>query len=85
MTAHIQGVDSLDGQVILLHSTYDTTVEAVRVLVPWLLEEGYQLVTVTELITLRFDDQVEPNRLYNFDYFRYQLPSLPAVQEAAVI
>ena len=85
VTAHIQGVDSLDGQVILLHSTYDTTVEAVRVLVPWLLEEGYQLVTVTELITLRFDDQVEPNRLYNFDYFRYQLPSLPAVQEAAVI
>ena len=85
VTAHIQGVDSLDGQVILLHSTYDTTVEAVRVLVPWLLEKGYQLVTVTELITLRFDDQVEPNRLYNFDYFRYQLPSFPAVQEAAVI
>lgn len=83
--AHIQGFDSLDGQVILLHSTYDTTVEAVRALVPWLLEEGYQLVTVTELITLRFGDQVEPNRLYNFDYFRYQLPPLPAAQEATGI
>lgn len=74
--SHIQSFDSLDGQVILLHSTYETTVEAVRDLVPWLLEEGYQLVTVTELITLRFHDQVEPNRLYNFDYFRYQLPAL---------
>lgn len=83
--AHIQGFDSLDGQVILLHSTYETTVEAVRTLVPWLLEEGYQLVTVTELITLRFGDQVEPNRLYNFDYFRYKLPALPAAQEATVI
>ena len=42
-------------------------------------------MTVTELITLRFGDQVEPNRLYNFDYFRYKLPALPEAQEATVI
>ncbi|WP_298034752.1 polysaccharide deacetylase family protein [uncultured Dysosmobacter sp.] len=74
--AHIQGFKDLDGQVILLHSTYESTVEAARVLVPWLEEQGYQLVTVSELITLRFQDTVDVNRLYNFDYFRFKVPPL---------
>ena len=51
---------------------------ATEVLVPWLLEQGYQLVTVSELIQLRFGDEVEPNRTYNYDYFRFQVPPLPA-------
>ena len=86
VVAHVKSYDDLDGQVILLHSIYGSTVEATRVLVPWLLEQGYQLVTVSELITLRFGDQVEPNRMYNYDYFRYQVPPLPkaADGEAAV-
>ena len=32
----------------------------------------------SELIQLRFGDQVEPNRTYNYDYFRFQVPPLPA-------
>ena len=68
----------LDGQVFLLHSSYESTVAATEVLVPWLLEQGYQLVTVSELIQLRFGDQVEPNRTYNYVYFRFQGPPLPA-------
>ena len=86
VVAHVKSYDDLDGQVILLHSIYGSTVEATRVLVPWLLEQGYQLVTVSELITLRFGDQVEPNHMYNYDYFRYQVPPLPkaADGEAAV-
>lgn len=79
----IQAEKSLDGQVILLHSIYDSTVEATRTLVPWLLEQGYQLVTVSELIENRFADQVEPNRVYNYDYFRTQLPPLPKETEPA--
>ena len=70
VVAHIQGAGDLDGQVILLHSPYESSVEAARTLVPWLQAQGYQLVTVSELITLRFGDTLEPNRLYNYDYFR---------------
>ena len=77
VTAYLQGMENLDGQVILLHSIYESTVEALETLVPWLQEQGYQLVTFSELIELRFSDQVEPGRLYNFDYFRGQLPPLP--------
>lgn len=39
-----------DGDIILLHDTRNITVNAVEVLVPWLIEEGYQLVTVSELM-----------------------------------
>ena len=74
----VENAGNLDGQVILLHSIYESTVAATEVLVPWLLEQGYQLVTVSELIQLRFGDQVEPNRTYNYDYFRFQVPPLPA-------
>lgn len=83
VVAHVQSFDDLDGQVILLHSIYESSVEATRALVPWLQEQGYQLVTISELITLRFGDQMEPNRLYNFDYFRFRLPPLPASETAA--
>ena len=74
----VENAGNLDGQVILLHSIYESTVAATEVLVPWLLEQGYQLVTVSELIQLRFGDEVEPNRTYNYDYFRFQVPPLPA-------
>ena len=83
VVSRIQAEKSLDGQVILLHSIYDSTVEATETLVPWLLEQGYQLVTVSELIQYRFADQVEPDRVYGYDYFRTQLPALPMETEPA--
>lgn len=84
VVSHIQNVGDLDGQVILLHSTYASTVEATQVLVPWLLEQGYQLVTVSELLTLRFRQEIETNRLYNFDFFRWQVPPLAEAPAADV-
>ena len=78
VVAGVENAGNLDGQVILLHSIYGSTVDATRILVPWLLEQGYQMVTVSELIQLRFGDEVEPNRTYNYDYFRFQVPPLPA-------
>lgn len=83
VVASVQNAGNLDGQVILLHSIYGSTVEATEVLVPWLLEQGYQLVTISELIQLRFGDQVEPNRSYNYDYFRFHVPPLPTTTEPA--
>lgn len=82
VAAHIQSFENLDGQVILLHSTYESTVEATRTLVPWLEEQGYHLVTVSELITHRFRDTLDVNRLYNFDYFRFQVPPLSASSDS---
>lgn len=42
-----------DGDVILLHELYQTSVEAVRILVPELIEQGYQLVTVEEMFAAK--------------------------------
>ena len=68
--ASVQGAGSLDGQVILMHSTYETSVEASAVLIPWLQEQGYQLVTVSELITQYYGDEVLPNGTYGYSYFK---------------
>lgn len=72
---HIQSFDNLDGQVILLHSIYGSTVEATRILVPWLLEQGYQLVTVSELLSYRFRQEIQTNHLYGYDFF-WNVPPL---------
>ena len=85
IVSSVQNFGNLDGQVILLHSIYDTTVEATRILVPWLLEQGYQLVTVSELLTLRFRQEVQTNHLYGYSLFRWQVPPLaetPVTPEA---
>ena len=39
-----------DGGIALMHNIYYSTAEAVEEIVPWLLEEGYQLVTLSQLI-----------------------------------
>ena len=51
----------------------------------WLLEQGYQLVTVSELLTLRFRQEVQTNHLYGYSLFRWQVPPLaetPVTPEA---
>lgn len=42
-----------DGDIILMHDIYDSTAEASEVLIPWLINQGYQLVTVSELMEYR--------------------------------
>ena len=39
-----------DGDIVLMHDLYPTTADAVKKLVPRLVKEGYQLVTVDELL-----------------------------------
>ncbi len=38
-----------DGDIVLMHDLYTSTADAVKKLVPRLVKEGYQLVTVDEL------------------------------------
>lgn len=47
--AEIRKYSNYDGRIILMHSIYDSTAEAVETIVPELMKKGYQLVTVSEL------------------------------------
>lgn len=49
----VTGSGNLDGKIILLHSIHDSTADATELLIPWLQSQGYQLVTVTELVTYK--------------------------------
>ena len=42
--------EAKDGAIILFHDRLPTTVTALETVIPWLREQGYALVTVTELI-----------------------------------
>jgi peptidoglycan/xylan/chitin deacetylase (PgdA/CDA1 family) len=53
-----------DGQIVLLHDLHSETVDAMKKAIPWLIEEGYQLVTVEELFYYR-DVEVKPGETYN--------------------
>lgn len=39
-----------DGDIILMHDIYGTTAEAVEKVVPWLQKQGYDILTVSELM-----------------------------------
>ena len=39
-----------DGDIILMHDIHPETAEAVKKIVPWLAEQGYDMLTVTELM-----------------------------------
>mgnify|MGYP004610101993 FL=1 len=38
-----------DGDIILMHDTYSATVNAVNIVIPKLIEQGYEIVSVSEL------------------------------------
>lgn len=38
-----------DGEIVLMHDIWSTTVESIKTIVPQLIDEGYQLVTIDEL------------------------------------
>ena len=42
-----------DGDIVLMHDIYPSTAQAVEWLLPELINQGYQLVTVSELITIK--------------------------------
>ncbi|MCM1133515.1 MAG: glycoside hydrolase family 11 protein [Ruminococcus flavefaciens] len=44
---------SLDGAIVLAHETYDTTAEAMEYLAPYLKDEGWQIVTVSEMFAVK--------------------------------
>jgi peptidoglycan/xylan/chitin deacetylase (PgdA/CDA1 family) len=55
--------DIKDGDIVLCHDVYESTAEAMRHLIPELISQGYQLVTVSELLLHKYGS-IEPGRLY---------------------
>lgn len=45
----IEKTENLDGKILIFHAIYDSTYEAMEELIPKLINDGYQLVTVSEL------------------------------------
>ncbi len=54
-----------NGEIILCHDLYPTTAAAVEKAIPDLIEKGYQLVTVSELLSFHKDGPV-PGKVYNW-------------------
>ena len=55
-----------DGAIILMHDIYDTTVDAVPVVIDELRKEGYDFVTVPELAKIRGVELEPGTTYYNF-------------------
>lgn len=66
---YVQSLEDLDGHILLMHSTYESTAQAVEVLVPWLMDQGYQLVTVSELFAYYYGELLQPDQFYGYTYF----------------
>ncbi len=62
----VKGAKNFDGEVVLMHSLYKATVDASTELVPYLLDKGYQLVTVQELLQYKYGHS--PDKVVNFGY-----------------
>lgn len=55
--------DTFDGAIILMHDIRVPTADACELAIPWLIEQGYQLVTVSELFEAR-GITLEPGQVY---------------------
>ena len=54
----------LDGQVVLMHENYDSTATAVEQLCPWLAQNGYAVVTVSEMFKFH-NKELKGAKVYN--------------------
>lgn len=54
-----------DGSIILMHDSYETTIEAVKEVLPKLYAMGYQVVTVSDLAALK-GVTIKNNQVYSY-------------------
>ncbi len=45
-----------DGSIVLMHDLYESTASATEEIVPWLIKNGYQIVTVSEMMAVKGND-----------------------------
>lgn len=53
-----------DGDIVLMHNIYPSTADAVERIVPYLVDKGYQLVTVAQLVQAKTGKPPEPGVQY---------------------
>lgn len=53
-----------DGNIILMHNIYESTATATEQILPWIVEQGYQLVTVSQLIQAKTGAPPTPGLQY---------------------
>lgn len=53
-----------DGSIVLMHDIYPSTAKAVEKVVPELIEKGYQIVTVSELISAKTGEKPKAGAQY---------------------
>ena len=70
-----------DGDIVLMHELYGATSQACDTVIPWLNQQGYQMVTVSELIQFR-NASVSGGNGKQYSNFPPQ-PTEAAVTEAA--
>lgn len=56
--------DVSDGDIILMHDIYRATANSLDLIIPKLLDEGYQFVTVSELLYYK-DIEIKQGRVYS--------------------
>lgn len=56
-----------DGRVVLMHDIYQSTAEAVEKVVPWLVEQGYQICSVSEMYAVR-EEYMKDGHIYHYTY-----------------
>ena len=62
----VRAIENYDGKIILMHSIYLTTADAVEVIVPELINKGYQLVTISEMAYYKGVDLKPGQKYYSF-------------------
>lgn len=60
-----------DGSIVLSHDLYDFTAEAMEIVVPQLVAQGYELVTLTEFINASYGEVVPGRMYFNSTEYRY--------------
>ena len=55
-----------DGDIVLLHDIHETTILATLALIPQLIEQGYQLVTISEMAQARGVELQNGLKYYDF-------------------
>ena len=65
--AEVDKYGNLDGQIILLHSIHKPSVAASEELVPKLKSEGYQLVTLSQLMQYKYNTTLKP-KYYGYTF-----------------
>ncbi|MCR5684691.1 MAG: polysaccharide deacetylase family protein [Lachnospiraceae bacterium] len=57
--------DARDGYIILMHDLYESTAQAAERIIPWLLDQGYQITDISTMFKAR-GETPQKNKLYRY-------------------